>query len=399
LSRAAGTDLPVNTPTPAPPARILILTAGFGEGHNAAARALATAFDTEGGPSTALVADIFALASPRLNAVTRRGYLSMINRAPRLWRRVYGWMDTSTTLMPRSLALLRCERRVLAELLARERPAAICSTYPIYGFLLEKLVRSGRLTVPHYNVVTDSISIHSLWWRAACDGWFLPNEDSAAVLREAGLPSDHLHVCGFPVHPYFSAHDGRLTPPDLATAGTVPRVLQVINSGTRHAETTAGRLLTETDWEITCAVGRDNRLRARLEALAAGRAAPTRILGWTDEVPHLLMTHHVVISKAGGATTQEAIAARCPMIVSQVIPGQEEGNYELLRRHGVGGLAETPEAVLTVCRQAFANDGRVWRAWRAALAPIARPAAARAIAAQVLAVTAARSATPPVRAA
>ena len=32
--------------------------------------------------------------------------------------------------------------------------------------------------------------------------------------------------------------------------------------------------------------------------------------------------------------TQEAIAARCPMIVNQIVPGQEEGNYELLRRHG-----------------------------------------------------------------
>jgi processive 1,2-diacylglycerol beta-glucosyltransferase len=381
----------MSTPAPAPPARILILTAGFGEGHNAAARALAAAFDTEAGPGTALVADIFALASPRLNAVTRRGYLSMINRAPRLWRRVYGWMDTSTTLMPRSLALLRCEQRVLTRLLAQARPAAICSTYPIYGFLLEKLARTGRLTVPHYNVVTDSISIHSLWWRAACDGWFMPNEDSAVVLRHAGLPSDRLHVCGFPVAAFFSAHDGDLTPPELAAPGTVPRVLQVINSGTRHAEATAGRLLTETNWEITCAVGRDHRLRARLEAVAAGRSAPARILGWTDEVPHLLMTHHLVISKAGGATTQEAIAARCPMIVSQVIPGQEEGNYELLRRHGVGELAETSEAVLGACYRAFADEGRVWRAWRAALAPLARPAAAQAIAAQVLEV-AARSA-------
>ncbi len=375
----------MNTPTPAPPARILILTAGFGEGHNAAARALATAFDTESGPGTAVVADIFALASPRLNAVTRRGYLSLINRAPRLWRRVYGWLDTSPNLMPRSLALLGRERRMLSKVLARERPIAICSTYPIYGFFLEKLARAGRLTVPHHNVVTDSISIHSLWWRAACDGWFLPNEDSAAVLRQAGLPPDRLHVSGFPVHPFFSAHDGRLAPPDLAAPGTTPRVLQVINSGTRHAEATAGRLLTETNWEITCAVGRDHRLQARLEALAAGRSAPARILGWTDEVPRLLMTHHVVISKAGGATTQEAIAARCPMIVSQIIPGQEEGNYELLRRHGVGELAETPEAVLAACRRAFADEGRVWRAWRAAVAPLARPAAARAIATQVLA--------------
>jgi processive 1,2-diacylglycerol beta-glucosyltransferase len=96
------------------------------------------------------------------------------------------------------------------------------------------------------------------------------------------------------------------------------------------------------------------------------------------------MTHHVVVSKAGGATTQEAIAARCPMLVNQVVPGQEEGNYELLRRHGVGGLAETPEALRETLRQAFADRGALWSRWHAALRDLTRPDAARTIAARVL---------------
>jgi processive 1,2-diacylglycerol beta-glucosyltransferase len=140
------------------------------------------------------------------------------------------------------------------------------------------------------------------------------------------------------------------------------------------------RLLAETDWDITCAVGRDEGLRRQLTRLAEGRARPATILGWTDQIPRLLMTHHAVVSKAGGATTQEAIAARCPMIVNQVVPGQEEGNSELLRRHGVGGLAETPEAIVLELRRAFAHHGRVWNQWRTSLSGLARPDAARDIA-------------------
>jgi processive 1,2-diacylglycerol beta-glucosyltransferase len=97
------------------------------------------------------------------------------------------------------------------------------------------------------------------------------------------------------------------------------------------------------------------------------------------------MTHHVVVSKAGGATTQEAIAALCPMIVNQVVPGQEEGNCELLLRHGAGALATTPESVITTLRAAFSDRGRIWDGWRAALGPLSRPDAARVIAAYVLA--------------
>ncbi len=358
--------------------RVLILTAGFGEGHNAAARNLAAAF----APGTASVADVFALTSPRLNAVSRRGYLALINRAPRLWQSVYGWLDRSQ-FPGRSLRFLRAETACLAARLEHEQPVAVCSTYPVYAFMLAELARAGRAAMPCFNIVTDSISINSIWWRAPCAGWYVPNSDSADVLRRAGVAPELVHALGFPT-PAFIAAQAHLAPPDLALGGR-PRVLCIINSVTRDGEAMVAPLLAATDWEITVAVGRDDRLRRRLQKLATWRAAPTHILGWTDQIPHLLLTHHLVVSKAGGATTQEAIAARCPMIVNQIVPGQEEGNWELLRRHGAGVLAETPDAILAASRHAVADGGRVWRAWRAALAPLSRPHAARDIAAHVLA--------------
>ena len=366
------------------PAKILVLTAGYGEGHNAAARALAAACDTAHGPGTARVVDVFALARPRLNPFTRQAYLGTINRAPRLWSSLYAWIDRSN-VVPGFLWLLGREQRILAQILADEKPAVLCSTYPVYAFLLARLAAGGRALPPHYNVVTDSISINSLWWRAGAAGWFVPNADSAKVMRRGGVPADQLHVTGFPVPAFFGEQAGRLTPPDLAATGHAPRVLYIINSGTHHATETARRLLEEVSWEVTIAVGRDDVLRQELTLLAAGRPLPATVLGWTDRIPHLLMTHHVVISKAGGATTQEAIAARCPMIVNQIVPGQEEGNYELLRRTGAGALAETPGAVIAVLRAAFADRGAQWRQWRAALEPIVRNSAAQVIAAHLMA--------------
>lgn len=363
--------------------RLLILTAGYGEGHNAAARAIAAAADARRGPGTAVVADVFALAAPRLNAIVRRGYLGLINRAPGCWSATYRWLDRSTWF-PRVLRALRADRQVLAGLIARERPAAIACTYPVYAFLLQALAREGRAAVPFFNVVTDSISINSLWWRAGAAGWFLPNEDSAEVLRRAGLDERRLHVAGFPVTSFFAAHAGELAPPELG-GPAAPCVLYIVNSRTRAAAETARRLLTETPWSITCTVGRNDPLRRELERLAQSRPAPARILGWTEEIPKLLMTHHVVVSKAGGATTQEALAARCPMVVNQIVPGQEEGNYELLRRHGIGALALTPESVVAELQRAFAGGGHVWRRWRTAIDVLCRPRAADEIVDTILA--------------
>jgi processive 1,2-diacylglycerol beta-glucosyltransferase len=203
-------------------------------------------------------------------------------------------------------------------------------------------------------------------------------------MRLAGVDPARLHVSGFPVTPYFRRNEGIVTRPSLAD-GAAPRVLYIINSGTRNAEATARLLLAESEWEVTCTVGRDEELRQVLLAAAAHRGRRAEILGWTDQIPHLLMSHHVVVSKAGGATTQEAVAARCPMIVNQVVPGQEEGNCELLLRHGAGALATTPEAVIATLRMAFADRGRGWDGWSSALQPMARPDAARAVVAEVLA--------------
>jgi len=369
--------------------KILVLTASFGEGHNAAARALVAALDQEAGPGTAVMADIFALAAPRWNEFIRRKYINLINQHPRLWIRFYRWSDRSAIARSRvnSWFFFR-ERRVLRQILAREKPDAIACTFPVAMILLEEIARKDGTAVPRFNIVTDSISIHSMWHRGTPDGWFVPNQDSADVMVGAGIDPRLIHVSGFPVPAIFSEQAGTLTPPDLA-AGAAPRVLQIINSGTRGAEETARLLLAEEDWEITCAVGRNEELKRSLGSLAAGRKRSASILGWTKDIPRLLMTHNVLVSKAGGATTQEAINALCPMIVSQIVPGQEEGNYELLRRHNAGTLAETPEAVITALRTAFADHGRVLQQWRTALVDIAHPTAARDIARHVIAAGAA----------
>jgi processive 1,2-diacylglycerol beta-glucosyltransferase len=362
--------------------RILIMTAGYGEGHNAAARSLATAFN-EDARDTALVVDIFALTRPRLNSFIRWAYLAAINGTPRLWKLLYAMMDRPG-FMSLGVHMLGPQSRMLEAIIARERPAAICSTFPAYAAIFRKLAREGSFGTPHFNIVTDSISINSVWWRPGCDGWFVPNEDSAEAMREAGVDAARIHVTGFPVVPFFRDNQGVVNRPDLS-AGAAPRVLYIVNSGTRNAEATARLLLAQEEWEVTCTVGRDESLRRELSAAAAGRRLRADILGWTDQIPRLLMSHHVVVSKAGGATTQEAVAARCPMVVNQVVPGQEEGNCELLLRHSAGALATTPAAVIATLRAAFEGGGRGWEAWHSALGPLARPDAARAIAAHVLA--------------
>ncbi len=361
--------------------RILILSASYGEGHNSAARALRTAFAEHPGVSVEIF-DLFAHQAPRLDRISRRAYLRVINHAPRLWSTFYQWLDRSPSA-PFLLRALRGHAQALARILHTHRPDAIVSTYPVYAWLLQQLRASGYVLPPLYTVVTDALTINSLWYRAPSEGWFVTDTMSADFLHRARVPAARVHVSGFPVAAAFADRDPTLQPPDPARTRQ-RRILYMINSGRARALETARVLTRESNWHVTFTVGRDEVLRQQLAYLTHGTPARCEILGWTDRIPELLMTHHVVISKAGGATTQESINALCPMIVNQVVPGQEECNWQLLRAHDAGALAETPPEISQALHTLFAHDGARWREMRANLRRIARPSAARDIASQVL---------------
>ena len=153
----------------------------------------------------------------------------------------------------------------------------------------------------------------------------------------------------------------------------------MINAGKQAAPEVVQGLLGLTDIALTITVGRDKEMHAIVERLIGGfdrTRRPVQVIGWTDEVPSLLSSHHLLISKAGGATTQEAIAAKCPMIISQIAPGQEEGNAQLLVDNHAGRLAVTPEAIVGAVRDAFADDARLYRQWVENLGKLSRPDAA-----------------------
>ena len=73
--------------------KILILTAGFGDGHNAAARSLRDAIELLDEDARAEVLDFFADSYGAFNTFARKTYLGMVQYAPRLWGGIYSLLE------------------------------------------------------------------------------------------------------------------------------------------------------------------------------------------------------------------------------------------------------------------------------------------------------------------
>ena len=361
--------------------KILILTAGFGDGHNAAARSLRDAIEMLDEDARTEVVDLFADSYGVFNTVARKTYLGVVQYAPRLWGGIYSLLDKSP-LVENQLGNFTRLQATLEKILAETQPDCVISTYPVYGHVIQKLYRHHHeRPFSLITVVTDSITINSAWFRVASDFFCVANEASAEALRKGGVPDKQIKVLGFPVNPLFADSVAELPLP----TGTEPRrVLYVINTGKKKAGKAIDRLLELDKVHLTITVGRDAKLRSELIERTRKHSDRVRIFGWTNQMPELMMSHHLVISKAGGATVQEAIAARCPMIVNQVIPGQEEGNAELVWRYHLGAIGEKNREVAELVEKAFAKRAALWSEWRENLKKISRPDAALRIAELIL---------------
>jgi processive 1,2-diacylglycerol beta-glucosyltransferase len=363
--------------------KILILTARFGEGHNSAARGIRDGL-RKVSPDGAHVElhDLFAETYGFGNDWARVLYMGMINRLPRVWGVIYRWLDRQEKFAG-DFRVFFSLKNYLRRMLARLQPDVIVSVYPAYPHMLDEVL-GWRGSPQHKRVVviTDSISVNAIWYRCSADYYLLPNEESAQVLRDAGIPPEKIKVFGFPVSTVF-AQPGETRLPPSDEAGR--RVLYIINANTSAAPELVRRLAALPEIQLTVTVGRNAGLKVSVDKIRDAVTQQFETVDWSDELPRLLRANHLVISKAGGATVQEAMSAACPIIVNHVIPGQEEGNARFIVKTKSGTIARTHDEVIAAVQEVFANDAAQWREWSHNISQLGRPTASLEIAKFLLA--------------
>src|SRR3989440_12037250 len=266
--------------------RILILTAGFGEGHNSAARGVRAGLARVAPKVEVELRDLFPETFGAFNEIVRRTYLALINRWPKLWGYVYNWLDRKKDFDKRFRRFHGLKKN-LGRLLDRFQPDVVVSTFPPYPYLLQQILGNEH-RCKNVAVVTDSITVNAIWYRSPADYFVVANEQSAAVVRNGGVPAEKIKVFGFPVSPRFAD----FTKDRQSPSAIVPRVLYVINAGTRRAPALV-RSLLDLNIDLTITVGRDEKLRRAVEAAGPdhktsprqGSGGPVDIFGLNDTLP------------------------------------------------------------------------------------------------------------------
>ncbi len=295
--------------------RVLILSASYGSGHNAAAHAVDAALQALGA-ETRIVDHFRDLVHPAFDRLSRRLYGAILHRAPALWGFGYWVGDRLTTSSGLVFGMGSLGTPRLRALLERERPDLVVSTHPTPAGALSVLRRRGVTRLPHALVYSD-FAVHSQWIPPLVDLHCVPAESIRADLIARGIPADRVLATGLPVRVEFD------------------------------------------------------------------RPVDPRVLGYTEEMRHLMAAADLLVTKAGGVSLAEAIACDLPVVCFGSLPGHERRNERFFVAASAALSARSAEELRVVVTRSLTEPGLLDDLAKR-MREIRRPGAARAVAEALL---------------
>lgn len=288
------------------------------------------------------VEDVYHLMNPQINRLNARLYVSMMKYLPKAYGLFYNLTyDREKDNAFNTLFSLPGLKK-LEELLEEEKPEGVVAVYPTYAGMLKILKRRGFPVPKSFVVITDFVA-HVQWFHDQMDVYFLPSKEVEFHLYRKGVLCQRVEVTGIPINPEFDLYRQEERDLILISAGmfgmtpSVEEICEVVQS------------LLPKNLQAVVLCGADGRLYNRLRGKFSRLELVQGVLS-QEEMARLMGRSALLISKAGGITTSEALSAETPHLVYKPLPGQEYYNALYLLKNEAGMVAYTKEELARVLR-------------------------------------------------
>jgi 1,2-diacylglycerol 3-beta-galactosyltransferase len=359
--------------------RVLILTADAGFGHRSAALAIEAAMQARHGGqcSTLVVNPLREAESPGfLQTLAEDSYDGWVKNDAILYGLGYRLSDAVPTaaLIEQVYSILLHDS--LRNLLEDHSPDVVVSTYPFYLEPLNFVFDSMGKNVPLISVITDLVTVHTLWFNPRVDLCLVPTDQVRRKALRNGVPVNRVHVTGLPVHPHFGAESRppaqlraelgwKIDLPTVLIVGgkRVPKVLEVARLIDRSG--LGARV------QLAILAGGDEDLYDQLTAQTW--RGEVHLYPYVENMPAVIHASDLVMSKAGGLIVSETLACGRPLILISAISGQETGNVEYVTSAKAGEWAPNPVDALACLVRWLADDGALLRQCTASARRVGKP--------------------------
>ncbi len=361
------------------PKKILILTADAGFGHRSTANALCRAFEIQYGDA-AQVLIVNPLDEPGALPFMRSAendYDKLAREWPQFYKLGYKMSDLSLTTNVTEMAYVMMMYDPISRLMKQHKPDAVVITFPTYQYPVAAYRRISGMNVPIVTVVTDLVSLQKMWFSQSADLCLVPTQTAADLALERDLDPESIHITGLPVNPALA--DAPASKAEARRAlGWPEDKFTVLAVGSKRVERldAFARILNHSghDLHLVGVAGGNVELYDALQS--AEWHIPATIYDFVRNMPELMHAADCIVTKAGGLIITESLACGLPLILIQVIPGQETGNARFVVDEGAGDLTLEPLGFLDAMAHWLAGGRRLYQERAANARRLGRPDAA-----------------------
>jgi processive 1,2-diacylglycerol beta-glucosyltransferase len=374
---------------------VLFLSARVGEGHRVAADAVRQRLAARG--MRGEVVDSYRYAASLFSKVVSDGYIGMVRTIPQVYGFIYDRAERATAAGGFRVWASEFTARNIRGLMERMLPSAVVCTHAFPCGVMAAYKRLFDPSIPVMGIVTDFV-VHPFWIYRNIDAYAVATPEVKAALVGRGIDPERIGVDGIPVDPRFgeipadrgALRDALGLPRDAAVVlvmggglglGPVARTVRSLARAALPVRNGAGVPPPVIPVVI---VGKNRRLERRVLEQARRDGADVRGLGFVENVFDWMHAADVLVTKPGGLTTSEALAARIPLVLMRPLPGQEERNARYLVSRGAALRARNADELVRAVDAVLAG-GRVAERLRESAAALAHPDAAERIAARIAA--------------
>lgn len=339
--------------------RTLILSCNTGEGHNACARAIKEYYDLMG--QTCRIVDSLSFVSEEVSSIVAKGHVLIYRRLAPL----FGWGYDFAQNHPQSFD----SDSVLYHFFARGAEAmnrfivengfthVIC-THPFSALMLTEVQKRHHSPIRTAFVATDY---------TCCPGvncselelYFIPDPLLMDEFAGQGVPREKLLASGIPIRQAFYSHSPRDQAKSAMEVDPSHRhvVLACGSMGCgpmgKLSQAIAGRMGADTELSIVC--GTNEQLKRTMDEIHAGEGG-IHVRGFVKDMPLLLDSADLYVTKPGGLSTTEAFAKGCPMVLVNAVGGCENYNLNHFLRAGRALTGETVSELADACMRILSRD-------------------------------------------
>ncbi len=301
--------------------------------------------------------DSYKYAASIFAKIVADGYIGMVKTVPQLYGYIYGRAERARSVPAARRFVNRYTAANLRRLVDEVKPDLVVCTHAFPCGVMSEYKRQFDPNLPVVGIVTDFV-VHPFWIYPNIDAYAVATPEMQSALLERGVRPERILLSGIPIDARFASP--RLPPDALRAALRLPRdrhIVLIMGGGVGIGPLDKMmRALGSLEVPLAAAVivGRNQGLERRVTAAAEMTDYPVRVFGFVNNVFDFMHASDVLLSKPGGLTSSEALAARIPMILVKPLPGQEERNTRYLtarkaaiRARGAREIESAVEAVLT----------------------------------------------------